>query len=187
SRDYLSNPVNRCFYCKTSLYAAIRPHTDAQIVSGTNVDDLGEYRPGLEAAKVHSVRHPFVEAGLTKRSVRALSRDLGLAEVADLPASPCLASRVETGIAIDPAVLRNIHATEQLVSRALAPETVRCRVRASGIVIELDAVHLASVNDSQRQLLEREIHALFVGTHPHATVRFEPYRTGSAFLHFRRL
>src|SRR5512134_3307161 len=105
SADYLRNPVNRCYFCKTSLYGAIRPHTQAQIVSGTNLDDLGEYRPGLIAAKEHGVRHPFVEAALTKQQVRALARELGLAQVAELPASPCLSSRVETGIAIDPKVL----------------------------------------------------------------------------------
>ena len=129
--DYMRNPVNRCFFCKTSLYGSIRPHTAAQIVSGTNLDDLGEYRPGLLAAREHGVRHPFVEAGLRKSDVRALARQLGLGEVAELPASPCLSSRVETGIAIDPAVLALVHATEQLVAQALQPKTVRCRVRAA--------------------------------------------------------
>ena len=65
-RRLRSNPVNRCFYCKTNLYGALVPHTTAQIVSGTNLDDLGEYRPGLEAARDHGVRHPFVEAGIDK-------------------------------------------------------------------------------------------------------------------------
>ena len=53
-RAYMANPVNRCFFCKTNLYGAIARHTDAQIVSGANLDDLGEYRPGLDAAKTHS-------------------------------------------------------------------------------------------------------------------------------------
>lgn len=185
--EYVSNPVNRCFYCKTSLYGSIKPHTAAQIVSGTNTDDLGEYRPGLMAAKEHGVRHPFVEAGMSKQHVRALSRALGLGEVADLPASPCLASRVETGIAIDPAVLKNIHATEQLLSRELAPKTVRCRVRATGVVVELDGSHLDALSEAQRAGLADRIGALFAVTHPRVLVRFEPYRTGSAFLHFRRL
>ena len=106
SADYMRNPVNRCFYCKTSLYGAIRPHTAAQIVSGTNLDDLGEYRPGLIAAKEHGVRHPFVEARHRQAGACVRSRATsGLGEVAELPASPCLSSRVETGIAIDPVVL----------------------------------------------------------------------------------
>ena len=76
--DYRSNPVNRCFYCKTNLYGAFAPRTTAQIVSGTNLDDLGEYRPGLAAAKNYGVRHPFVEAGIDKNSVRAIARHLDL-------------------------------------------------------------------------------------------------------------
>lgn len=182
SADYMRNPVNRCFYCKTSLYGAIRPHASAQIVSGTNLDDLGEYRPGLIAAQEHGVRHPFVEAAMSKRSVRALARHLGLEDVAELPSSPCLSSRVETGIAIDPRVLAGIHSAEQLLQRALAPTTVRCRVRAQGVVIELDEATLELLEDAERAELSREIAALFADAGP---VRFAPYRTGSAFLHFK--
>jgi uncharacterized protein len=187
SADYVRNPANRCYFCKTSLYGAIRPHTDAQMVSGTNLDDLGEYRPGLIAALEHQVRHPFVEAAMAKAQVRVLALELGLGDVADLPASPCLSSRVETGIAIDPRVLQNIHAVERLVAETLTPGTVRCRVRSAGIVIELDAATLARLDDAARQALARRIEAIFAGTHPQAGVRFEPYRTGSAFLHFKPL
>jgi uncharacterized protein len=185
SPDYLRNPVNRCFYCKQSLYGAIRPHTGAQIVSGTNLDDLGEYRPGLIAAKEHGVRHPFVEAAMPKPSVRALARELGLPEVAELPASPCLSSRVETGIAIDPAVLAAIHAAEGLVTRALQPKTARCRVRASGPVVELDEASLAALDAARRVELGERIAALFSVAAVSGSVGFEPYRTGSAFLHFK--
>ena len=76
------------------------------------------------------MRHPFVEAGISKADVRALARELGMGNVAELPAAPCLSSRVETGIAIDPETLKAIHATEKLISAALQPKTVRCRVRA---------------------------------------------------------
>jgi len=183
--DYLRNPVNRCFYCKTSLYGAIRPQTDAQIVSGTNLDDLGEYRPGLIAAKEHGVRHPFVEAAMTKQDVRTLARALGLTQVAELPSSPCLSSRVETGIAIDPAVLAAIHAAEQLVAEQLEPRTVRCRVRASGVAIELDEGTLAALDDARRRVLSEQIGVRFASTGLTGPVRFEVYRTGSAFLHFK--
>ena len=185
SSDYMRNPVNRCFYCKASLYGAIRAHTGAQIVSGTNLDDLGEYRPGLIAASEHGVRHPFVEAAMTKQHVRALASAMYLPEVAELPASPCLSSRVETGIAIDPAVLAAIHAAERLVGAALRPRTVRCRVRASGVVIELDQAALAAMDGACRTALSEQIVERFHGTGLHAPVRFEPYRTGSAFLHFK--
>jgi pyridinium-3,5-biscarboxylic acid mononucleotide sulfurtransferase len=187
SSDYMSNPVNRCFYCKTSLYGAIRPHTAAQMVSGTNLDDLGEYRPGLIAAKEHGVRHPFVEAQIDKRVVRSISRYLGLGDVAELPASPCLSSRIETGIAIDPIMLACVHEAERLVDRELTPKTVRCRVRAAGVVIELDETSLASLSPARRLALTSRVRALFVRAEFDLDVSFASYRAGSAFLHFKRL
>jgi uncharacterized protein len=180
--EYRANPVNRCFFCKTSLYGAIVPLTRAQVVSGTNTDDLGEYRPGLEAAREHGVRHPFVEAGIAKSGVRALARDLGLGGVAELPSSPCLSSRIETGIAIDPDMLSAVHAAERLVEAALSPRTVRCRVRAAGAVIELDADTLACTERARREALAAEVAALFALRGFHHAVSFAPYRTGSAFL-----
>ena len=183
--DYMRNPVNRCFFCKTSLYGAIKPHTQAQVVSGTNTDDLGEYRPGLIAAKEHDVRHPFVEAGMSKQQVRALARQLGLGEIAELPSAPCLSSRIETGIAIEPAVLALVHSTEKLVAQALQPKTVRCRVRASGVVIELDQGTLARLADQEQEGLRKRVQDLFAAAgHSHA-VAFTAYRVGSAFLHFK--
>lgn len=184
--DYMRNPVNRCFFCKTSLYGSIRPHTAAQIVSGTNLDDLGEYRPGLLAAREHGVRHPFVEAGLRKSDVRVLARQLGLGGVAELPASPCLSSRVETGIAIDPSVLALVHTTEQLVTEVVQPRTVRCRVRASGVVIELDSATLERLDAREQDALRSRVRDLFVAGGHDLPLAFEPYRVGSAFLHFKR-
>ncbi|MEO8037484.1 MAG: adenine nucleotide alpha hydrolase [Betaproteobacteria bacterium] len=180
--QYRSNPVDRCFHCKTSLYGAIRPATAAQIVSGTNLDDLGEYRPGLDAARDHQVRHPFVEAEVDKAGVRALARDLGLGDIAELPSAPCLSSRIETGIAIDPAMLACVHAVERMVGSALSPRTVRCRVRARGAVIELDRDALAQLDAGRRSALSEEIEALFAGSGFELEVSFAPYRTGSAFL-----
>jgi len=180
--DYRSNPVNRCFYCKTNLYGAVAPRTTAQLVSGTNLDDLGEYRPGLEAAKNYGVRHPFVEAGIDKNTVRAIARHLDLAEVAELPAAPCLSSRIETGIAIDPGMLKLVHAAERLVSQALTPRTVRCRVRAKGVVVELDEQNLAALDSSRRQSLSAQVGRLFSDGGFDYPVSLAPYRSGSAFL-----
>jgi pyridinium-3,5-biscarboxylic acid mononucleotide sulfurtransferase len=185
--DYRSNPVNRCFYCKTSLYGALAPRTRAQIVAGTNLDDLGEYRPGLNAAEDHGVRHPFVEAGIDKATVRAIARELGLGEIAELPAAPCLSSRIETGIAIDPKMLGLVHAAERMVAASIAPRTVRCRVRARGVVIELDEQKLAALDSTARDGIEREVGGLFRKGGFDYAVSLEPYRTGSAFLvHLRR-
>ena len=134
--NYIANPTNRCFFCKTNLYGAIARHTSSQMVSGANTDDLGEYRPGLDAARGHEVRHPYLEAGIDKRTVRGLARRIGLGALSELPAAPCLSSRVETGIAIRPEVLRAIHAVERDLAqdfparhRALPGACLGCRDR----------------------------------------------------------
>ncbi len=174
---YRANPANRCFYCKTNLYGAVAARTTRTILSGTNTDDLGEYRPGLQAAERHGVRHPFVEAGIDKRAVRALAAELGLGALAELPSAPCLSSRIETGIRIEPPMLAMVHAAERLVAAELAPRTVRCRVRASGVVIELDAATLATLDADRAARLAARLSAQ--GT---PGVTFAPYRNGSAFL-----
>ncbi len=181
--DYRANPVNRCFFCKTNLYGAIARHTDAQMLSGANCSDLGEYRPGLDAAANHAVRHPFVEAGIDKPAVRALARGLGLADLAELPAAPCLSSRVETGIAIRADVLTAIHAVERSLAQDFPSGTIRCRVRASGIVVELDPGTLEAVRDGREGTVQAEVARRFAGLVVNTAVALAPYRNGSAFLH----
>lgn len=176
---YRANPADRCFWCKTNLYSGIAAATDATIVSGTNADDLADWRPGLKAAEAHRVRHPYVEAGIDKQGVRALARHLGLGDVAELPASPCLSSRVETGIAIDPADLALVHAAETLLARRLGARTLRCRIRRAGLVVELEPAALDALDDRARDEIAAAIGALPGGARP---VSFAPYRMGSAFL-----
>ncbi len=178
---YRANPVNRCFHCKSQLYVSIRARTTGPIVSGANVSDLGEYRPGLDAAREHEVRHPYVEAVIDKAGVRALSRALGLGDVAELASSPCLSSRVETGIRIEPRLLGFVHAVETMIANDMAPKTVRCRVRAGGVVVELDVEHLRALSESASARWRERIAALPLAPRD-TTVRFEPYRNGSAFL-----
>ena len=184
--SYRANPVNRCFFCKTNLYGAIASVTDRQILSGANTDDLGEYRPGLDAARDHHVRHPYVEAGLDKTAVRALAHRLGLPAIAELPSAPCLSSRIETGIRIEAEMLRFVHVVERLVAQRLdathAGRSVRCRVRADGIVVELDATSLALAVDGVRGSLEAEIRKHVTPDLRKKPLSFEAYRTGSAFL-----
>jgi pyridinium-3,5-biscarboxylic acid mononucleotide sulfurtransferase len=180
---YLANPVNRCFFCKANLYGAIRRRSGAQILSGTNLDDLGEYRPGLDAAREHGVRHPYVEAGIDKKRVRAIARRIGLGEIAELPAAPCLASRVETGIPIVGSTLALVHEAELLVGRLLRPQTVRCRVRRTGIVVELDGASLRRLDGLAEERLRAALGTLLEEqAAPAVTIAFEAYRTGSAFL-----
>jgi uncharacterized protein len=178
---YLANPVNRCFHCKTHLYGAIRARSQRPIFSGANLDDLREYRPGLEAARLHGVRHPYVEAGIDKNGVRRIARELDMHEVSELPASPCLSSRVETGIRIESRGLEFIDAVERMVAERLRPATVRCRIRAGAIVIELDEAALGALDERQRRhVLEG------IALEPHRPdllpIRFAPYRNGGAFL-----
>lgn len=185
--DYLRNPVNRCFFCKTNLYGTIARHTARTIASGTNLDDLGDYRPGLEAARNHGVRHPYVEAGIDKAGVRALARALGCDDVAELPAAPCLSSRLETGIAVDAATLAFVHAVERLIADELRPETVRCRVFRDGVAVQLDPDGLARVEGPAGRAVRAGVdrlcreHGRVTAAAGSRGVRFEAYRRGSAF------
>jgi pyridinium-3,5-biscarboxylic acid mononucleotide sulfurtransferase len=183
--SYLANPVDRCFFCKTNLYGCIARHSDAQILSGANLDDLGEYRPGLNAAKLHSVRHPYLEADINKRAVRSLARDLGLGALSELPAAPCLSSRVETGVAIRPEVLKAIHAVEQSIVKDFPAGIIRCRVRAKGVVIELDPETLAAIAGKREDEVRANADRIFAGIASTLELSFQPYRNGSAFVHSR--
>ena len=185
--NYMQNPANRCFYCKSNLYSALSQHANgAQLFSGTNMDDLGDWRPGLVAADNNAVRHPFVEAGLTKTDVRALAARYGLDDIAELPSAPCLSSRVETGIRINAGALRSIDKVETLLRNRLTPDTVRCRVRSDGVVIELDQATLSTLDDQTQRELATEIEQSFFNTTASSntgmTVYFAAYNRGSAFL-----
>lgn len=180
--QYVTNPVDRCLHCKRALYTTILPHTRAQVVSGANLDDLGDYRPGLQAALESGVRHPFVEAGAGKADIRSMARVLGLGALAELPASPCLSSRVETGIAIAAPMLRKIDAAEQVLRESTGAADVRCRVRRSGVVIEMDADALSRMSAGDRHRLGERVGELFELDAGARMPSFAPYRMGSAFL-----
>jgi uncharacterized protein len=177
---YLANEVNRCYHCKSSLYGRIAASTDLQIVSGANTDDLSDFRPGLTAADEHRVRHPFVEAGISKDGIRAIARYVGLGTVAELPAAPCLSSRLETGITVTPSRLRFIDEVEEYARELLSPDTVRCRVFAERIEIQLDSATLDRVERSED--LSTRL-AAFVSSREPRPVRLAPYRMGSSVVH----
>ena len=136
--NYRANPVNRCFHCKTSLYERLdhiaRTEGFAVVFNGTNVDDLGDHRPGLIAATEHGVRAPLAETGFTKADVRALAAALGLDNAAK-PQSACLSSRVPYGTAIDAGLLNQIERAE---SALLALGFSQFRVRHHGEVARLE-------------------------------------------------
>ena len=118
--DYRANPVNRCFHCKTSLYTALadiaRQEGFAEILNGTNTDDLGDHRPGLIAAQDFAVRSPLVEAGVDKAGVRALAVHLGLDNAAK-PQSACLSSRFPYGASINAERLAQVEQAEERLAR----------------------------------------------------------------------
>jgi uncharacterized protein len=175
---YRANPVDRCYYCKNNLYARIRSATAMPIASGTNVEDLQDFRPGLRAAAEHDVIHPYVEAGIGKPDIYRLASHLGLDDLERLPAQPCLASRVETGIAIDPRDLAFIDAVERQLSALRGPQAVhRCRVTHAGVVIELDGTLGTSDRDAAIALARDACRSQ---GRPFAGVR--PYLRGGAFL-----
>lgn len=179
---YLENPANRCFFCKQNLYGTLAARTIAQLLSGTNLDDLDDWRPGLAAAAANGVRHPFVEANIDKAGIRVLARYLGLHDLAELPAAPCLSSRVETGIPIAARDLGFVDAAETLVRHALAPHTVRCRLRRDGIVIELDEETRVGLSEDKMATVYQALSDLARQHHVDGRVEIAAYRRGSAFL-----
>ncbi|WP_236645441.1 adenine nucleotide alpha-hydrolase family protein [Aidingimonas lacisalsi] len=187
--DYLRNPVNRCYYCKTHLYhtmSRLQAHfqgTSLTMASGTNTDDLGDYRPGLIAASEHGVFHPFVDAGMDKAAVRALAHSLGLTDIARLPAAPCLSSRVETGLAVEADTLLMVDAIEKSVRDRLGNITVRCRVRHSEYCIELGDASFESLSPAMQRQLLSQARRIMADHGREAPVTLEAYQQGSAFLH----
>ena len=117
--DYRANPTNRCFHCKTSLYTELddiaRAKGYAHILNGTNLDDLGDHRPGLIAADNYAVKSPLAEAGFHKADIRRLANALGL-ENADKPQAACLSSRFPYGTAIDQQLLAQVESAEGVLA-----------------------------------------------------------------------
>ncbi len=127
--NYLQNPVNRCYFCKSELYGKLMNIAERRnistIANGTNLDDLGDYRPGLQAAEEFRIVSPLRDARFTKKDVRDLAGKLGL-EIWDKPASPCLASRIPYGKEVTREKLAAIEAAEAFV-RSLGIKELRVR------------------------------------------------------------
>ncbi|GAA4685839.1 hypothetical protein [Nocardioides nanhaiensis] len=185
---YLANPVDRCFFCKTNLYDELerivadlpQAHAGWTLLSGANTDDLGEYRPGLLAAAEHAVRHPYVEAGLGKADIRALAGDRGHAWH-QLPAAPCLASRLYTGTPVTPGLVRAVEAGEAMATRLTGEQVLRTRVRDDVVLLELPAA-------TRHRVDERVLGAVLTVMRRHAPhlrrteLDPEPYAPGRSFV-----
>lgn len=129
--SYAANPVNRCYFCKSTLYAAlveIAPTLGVKVlVNGANLDDTGDYRPGMQAAREFEVRSPLIEAGFHKTDVRRLAEHWGLPNW-NKPAGPCLSSRIAYGVAVTPERLERIDAAERWLKQRLGLEELRVRL-----------------------------------------------------------
>ncbi|GLW20463.1 TIGR00268 family protein [Microbispora amethystogenes] len=137
--EYAANGADRCYHCKSALFDALGPLAaamGARVALGTNLDDLGDHRPGQRAAAERGAIAPLVDAGLTKAGVRLVSRTLGLV-TADKPAAPCLASRVSYGDPVTPEVLARVEAAEAAL-RDLGFPVCRVRAHAGGTLARVE-------------------------------------------------
>jgi pyridinium-3,5-biscarboxylic acid mononucleotide sulfurtransferase len=198
SPSYLANPENRCYFCKHELFQALAPLAKAEgfavIAYGENASDIGDYRPGAQAAAEFQVRAPLKEAGLTKADIRALSAQLGL-PTADKPQMACLSSRVPYGEAVSPKKLSMIEQAENVL-RDLGFYDVRVRhheLRRPELLSTLNpqpstVSHLARIEVGPaelRKFLEDGVSlkvaaALKQIGYAHVTLDLQGYRRGSA-------
>lgn len=176
---YARNPVNRCYLCKHNLFTVCEEKARELgieiILDGLNLDDLHDYRPGIQAAAEMRVRHPLVEAELTKSEIRELSRMLGL-PTWDRPASPCLSSRFPYGTEITLEGLRKVERSEQAL-RVLGFKVVRVRYHGEVARIEVEASEIGRILDPvTREAVDRQLREIgfrFV------TVDLRGFRSGS--------
>ena len=147
--DYQANNPDRCFFCKDELYSHLMKFGDqrgyAVITNGTNVDDLGDYRPGLEAAKQYGVRSPLVEADLTKQDIRDLSKEMGL-PTWDKPAQACLSSRIPYGTMVTVEALTRIAKAEHFL-RSKGFKQLRVRHHDTVARIEIEPKDFSALLD----------------------------------------
>jgi len=174
---YASNPPDRCYFCKDTLYNRLQALADAEgfqwICNGANLDDEGDFRPGERAALEHRVRSPLREAGLTKAHIREIARHLGLSAW-DKPASACLSSRVPYGLKITPEMLYQIEASENIL-HDLGYRQVRVRHHGKLARIEVEPAERVRLIEQAEAISEqlRELGFTFV------TIDLSGYRRGS--------
>lgn len=177
--NYRANPTDRCYFCKSELFAKLAPIARAEgyaaVVSGTNADDLGDFRPGLRAGREHDVRSPCAEVGLTKADIRVLSQHLGLPTY-DKPASPCLSSRVQYGEEITPAKLRMIEQAEAFLhSLGLRECRVRHHDKLARVEVPADQIE-AYMRPDVRTRIDAELRRI---GYQYVTMDLRGFRSGS--------
>ncbi|MCH2518062.1 MAG: ATP-dependent sacrificial sulfur transferase LarE [Dehalococcoidia bacterium] len=177
--DYLANNPNRCFFCKDELYSHISKIVQSEsyewVTNGTNTDDLGDFRPGLDAAKQYGVRSPLVEAELTKAEIRSLSKDMDL-PTWDKPAQACLSSRIPYGTPVSVEALTRIAKAEEFL-RDLGIGQLRVRHHGSVARIELTPADFpALLDESVRKSIGQYFRSI---GYAYVTLDLEGFRSGS--------
>jgi uncharacterized protein len=178
--NYVRNSADRCYHCKTELYTRLDDHlADLEvdvIVNGANADDLGDYRPGMQAANEHKVRSPLADCGLTKSEVRQLAAEWTL-PVWDKPATPCLSSRVAYGEEVTPERLAMIDAAERFLREHGLVE-LRVRYHKGDVArIEIRLGELARFADSP--LRDQLVQYFKSVGFKYVTIDLEGFRSGS--------
>jgi uncharacterized protein len=175
NENYLTNPINRCFYCKWELYHELvqlaREEGFRSIANGANYDDLGDYRPGMEAAKEFRVVSPFIEAKLTKNDIRLLAKEFGL-KWWNKPASPCLASRIPYGEEITPEKLRKVEQAEQFLG-SLGINVRRVRYFVNRARIEVPEDKFGVIRKNREHIIR------FFQTIGFEQFELKPFKSGS--------
>lgn len=182
--SYQVNDGNRCYWCKQALSDALAPLAEADgstVVLGVNVDDLGDHRPGQQAAEERGARFPLVEAGFTKAMVRDASRRLGL-RTADKPAAACLASRVPYGTPVTLGVLREVEAAEAGL-RDLGFDDLRVRHYRDLARIEVPVDRLAEVVERHPEVVA----VVRAAGYRYVTLDLEGLRSGNLNLALREI
>ena len=176
--NYTSNPVNRCYFCKSELHDTLKPMAQERgypyVIDGVNADDLQDYRPGIQAAQERGVRSPLAELGITKLEVREISKSLGLLWW-DKPSQPCLSSRFPYGEAITVEKLHRVGRAEVYL-RNLGYKNLRVRSVGDTARIELPAVEISEFTLKTNL---PELVAAFQGYgFVYVTLDLEGYRSG---------
>lgn len=177
---YAANPANRCYFCKTELWGKLVPAAVergfATVVDGTNADDVGGYRPGMQAASENAVASPLAEVGFTKEEIRARSRALGL-PTWQQPASPCLSSRLPYGTSVTPERLRLVERAERAVRALGITGDMRVRYHDDVARVELAPPELTTWLDSERA---EALRAAVAGAgFPRVALDLRGFRSGS--------
>ncbi|RDJ31638.1 MAG: ATP-dependent sacrificial sulfur transferase LarE [Crenarchaeota archaeon] len=153
NEDFVRNDKNRCFYCRTELSHYLiniaKENQIETIVDGTNLDDLGDYRPGLVALQENNILHPLVECNFTKNEVRDISKDIGLS-IHNRPSNSCLASRVPWGQRVTAEKLTRIEMGETFVKQIVGAKQVRVRDLDGSAKIEVGVDELYLLNDPSK-------------------------------------